>query len=150
MKRRKHPHWAAFQRLMIWLGIAADDGAATNYRYAWRNTVPHWLGYYWRHHRWVAGLRMLYWSMVRGYISEHCQFCGRPYLTWRAPDALWRELVSPTGGGLSCPVCFDRLAEQHGYTLAWRPFVWMRRTRKGKVRTDNRVFFDENFPWEKR
>jgi len=53
--------------------------------------------------------------------GEHCQRCGRPYLTaWLAPDDLWGAVTGRTdGGGLYCPMCFTALARVRGVELMW-------------------------------
>ena len=52
---------------------------------------------------------------------EHCQACGRHYLTaWEAPDELWRRIVGKGGAGLLCPMCFDRLCRERGILLHWQ------------------------------
>jgi hypothetical protein len=99
----------------------------TDYRYAWRNG-PRWALWYVRNRRLIAAARALWWALVRGYIGEGCQECGRPYLLWHARDDLYGEVTgrwpSPggeSGGGLFCLACFDRLARAKGIDLQWQP-----------------------------
>ena len=80
----------------------------------------------------LPGLRYLYWAVVRGYESELCFRCGRPYFEslgetyWYADDALWQE-VEGGPGGLRCPACFTRDARKQGILVYWRPVVESRR-----------------------
>ena len=98
-----------------------------DYRYAWRNG-PRWAMWYLRRRRIVAAVRTLWWTLVRGHISEACQDCGRPYLFWHAVDDLYGRVTGrwpfPDGEcatGLFCLDCFDRMAERRGISLRWIP-----------------------------
>jgi hypothetical protein len=84
-------------------------------RYGWR-----WVWDYVRWRRPAAALRTIYWTLIRGWDGEACQFCGRPYLLWRAPDDLWLDLIG-SPHGLCCLTCFDDRARQRGVWLQWRP-----------------------------
>jgi len=59
--------------------------------------------------------------------GEHCQACGRAYLSigwWYADDDLWAEITDRSdGSGLLCPDCFGRMARAKGIGLRWRPEV---------------------------
>ena len=94
-----------------------------NYAYTWRWGWK-WVWFYirWRPNP-AAVVRQIYWTFVRGYQGEACQFCGRPYVLWGAPDALWIEVMG-SPGGLSCPSCFDRRADKRGVCLYWTPELW--------------------------
>lgn len=65
-------------------------------------------------------------------LIEYCQDCGvRQELVWHSPDDLWAELteqpVDTDMGGVLCPECFSRHAEQRGILLRWCPSVLQRR-----------------------
>ncbi len=53
--------------------------------------------------------------------GEHCQRCGRAYLTvWRASDELWQAVTGRTdGGGLFCPECFEAMAREKRISVYW-------------------------------
>jgi hypothetical protein len=56
-------------------------------------------------------------------VVEFCHDCGvRQPIVWSAPDGLWLRLVGRSGGVL-CPACFDRRAQQAGLLLRWRPEI---------------------------
>lgn len=106
---------------------------STDYRYAWRN-APRWFGWYARRRRFLAGFRTLWGALVHGYIGETCQVCGRSYILWHADNDLYGAVTGrhaipwadgsgneELAGGLFCPDCFDRMAEQAGIWLRWRP-----------------------------
>jgi len=49
-----------------------------------------------------------------------CDDCGTPYpALWKAPDGLWRSLVSNDGSGSLCIPCFVARAAVAGYLLCW-------------------------------
>jgi hypothetical protein len=107
-----------------------------DYRYGWLNGWR-WVGYYVRRRRFLAAFRQVFSAYVRGYISESCQNCGRPYFLWHADDQLYGEVTgrwpkedgsgrSEAASGLFCPGCFDRMAERTGLVLMWRPEVFRR------------------------
>jgi hypothetical protein len=81
--------------------------------------------FYVRHGRWLALLRYGL-EVIRGYRYLVCEDCGRRCEIWRAPDALWRELVttdlkpSGSGRGVLCIACFDRKAWRAHHPLLWR------------------------------
>lgn len=54
--------------------------------------------------------------------GEHCQDCGRTYGLmgwWRAEDDLWFAVTDRRYGGLFCPDCFGRRAQEKGIPLRW-------------------------------
>lgn len=82
--------------------------------------------YYGKRRRWTALARACSRTLF-GDIYERCQDCGRRmFFVWHAPDPLWHELVSMTGGGVVCPRCFDAKATTAGYMLRWTPVVTYR------------------------
>ena len=91
----------------------------SNYRYTWRHSWG-WTGWYLKRGRVVAALRQAWGALILGDDGEACQFCGRAYLLWHAPDALWMTVMG-SKAGLSCPGCFDRRASRLGLVLRWRP-----------------------------
>jgi hypothetical protein len=98
-----------------------------NHGYAWRY-APRWALSYLFQGKPVACARTLWYSLVRGHISEACEECGRPYLLWWADDALYERVTGrdklPNGEaatGLFCFECFDTLAEGKGIRLKWVP-----------------------------
>lgn len=88
-------------------------------RYGWKWI---WEDLRWRHAP-VVALRTFYWAILRGHDGETCQFCGRRYVLWHAPNSLWREIMG-SSAGLSCPNCFDRRCERRGVWLHWQPELW--------------------------
>jgi hypothetical protein len=89
-----------------------------------------WAGWYVRRRRWSAALRQLWSAYVLGKDGEACQLCGRDYLLWHADDDLyglvtrrWPRPGGECGGGLFCLACFDRLADEQGLDLKWRPEI---------------------------
>lgn len=59
------------------------------------------------------------------YAYEICFTCGRRVgpatgSWWRAPDALWREVMGEPEG-IACPRCFTRAADRKGITIYWMP-----------------------------
>lgn len=85
--------------------------------------------YEWRaRHAWGsrrAGLRGLWWWLVRRYAGELCEDCGRPVgrwignTFWRAPDELWERVVGSPDGTV-CPRHFTERADAAGVALHWR------------------------------
>ena len=53
--------------------------------------------------------------------GELCFLCRERYLiVWQAPDRLWKEITGFNyGGGLLCPLCFDKLARKRKVQLYW-------------------------------
>lgn len=94
----------------------------TDYGYAWRHGWG-WIAYYVRFGRLIAALRQTYHVLFRGYIGEACQFCGRRYVLWHAPNAIWNEVIGDSSG-LSCPSCFDQRCAERGIWLHWTPELW--------------------------
>ena len=54
--------------------------------------------------------------------TEICQDCGRPYVSWRAPDDLYQEVHGSASGTL-CPACFDQQAHAKGIVIGFRAVV---------------------------
>jgi len=59
--------------------------------------------------------------------GEVCEDCGRGYPLWRALDDLWWSVMDGPGG-LLCPGCFDRRADEcgiqvHLWAVPWRRAV---------------------------
>jgi len=112
-----------------------SDPAYTDYRYAYRNG---WRWVWWdlRDGHVVAALRHAFWTYARGYVSETCERCGRPYFLWHTDDALYSEVTGhplrddgEAPRGLYCPTCFDNAADRLGIVLKWRPEVLKREAR---------------------
>lgn len=62
--------------------------------------------------------------------TEPCQDCGGfNGLIWHSPQPLWDELMH-RHGGLICPWCFTKRAEDEGIWITWTPMV-ARRNRIG-------------------
>lgn len=101
---------------------------AKHVRYATLSDFARVVGYEWRTRRawasWRAGLRGLWWWLIRRYAFELCQDCGRPVgraiagTWWRAPDELWLRVVGTQGGTL-CPQHFTDRAERQGIRIHW-------------------------------
>ena len=89
-----------------------------NYHYTWRHGWR-WIWSYFRYGHFRAGLRQVWWVLIRGYDGEGCWFCGNPYELWHAPDDLWERFSG--NSGLCCPRCFDALASAEGVCLRWHP-----------------------------
>ncbi len=69
--------------------------------------------------------RLRYW-LAR---VEACQRCGReqPLIWWCEDKALWQEVTGCGEGGVFCPTCFDKLADEKGILLYWEATVWKRK-----------------------
>lgn len=108
-----------------------SPGGAIDYHYAWQNGTS-WTLYYVRQKRLLATLRCIWWTFARGWITELCQDCGRPYpLWWCEDDALYNCITKSNGHGLYCLDCFDNHAEAAGKTLMWLPITfeeWIAKT----------------------
>src|SRR5271154_402062 len=67
-----------------------------------------------------AGLLRLWWADFILHplfeCGERCQDCGRPFVLWRAPDALY-EHVYGSLRGILCPACFSRRARAKGIAV---------------------------------
>jgi len=52
---------------------------------------------------------------------EHCQVCGKGYLTiYQVPDEIWKRITPKEGeAGLLCPECADTRARVLGIELYW-------------------------------
>lgn len=94
------------------------DILAVDHRYAWRYGWR-WILSYVRQGKIQPAVRQCYWVLIRGHIGEACNFCGRPYMVWWAPNDLWERFAGDAG--LCCPNCFDRRARRAGVILKWRP-----------------------------
>jgi hypothetical protein len=74
----------------------------------------------------VAWLRLVWHDFIaHGVLNrggERCQECGRGYVLWRAPDALYED-VHGSCGGLLCPACFERQAAEKGISVEFRAVV---------------------------
>jgi hypothetical protein len=88
--------------------------------------------YYVRYHpgRPWALVTALWRVIIRGHDGELCEECGLNYVLWHAPDDLYTEVVG-CAGGLLCPACFDRIADDQGIVLEWVPTVFLRRGARG-------------------
>jgi hypothetical protein len=53
---------------------------------------------------------------------EVCQDCGRGYPLWHAEGDLW-DRVHGSPGGLLCPHCFDRQAQEAGFSIEFRAIL---------------------------
>jgi hypothetical protein len=54
-------------------------------------------------------------------LIEYCDDCGiRQPLVWYSDDALWLEITGDVGGVL-CPKCFTRRADQKRIWIKWTP-----------------------------
>lgn len=69
--------------------------------------------------------RIKRWLARHTLVIEFCDDCGtRQRLVWTASDQLWSQVSGHgNGGGVLCPNCFDRRADQMGYLLRWVPQV---------------------------
>jgi hypothetical protein len=65
------------------------------------------------------------WLARHTTIVEFCKDCGvQQSLVWTASNQLWAEVSGRgDGGGVLCPICFDRRAQRLGYLLRWVPQV---------------------------
>lgn len=56
-------------------------------------------------------------------VIEFCHDCGvRQPVVWTADDELWCDVANePEGGGVLCPACFDRRAQEKCIFLRWIP-----------------------------
>ena len=53
--------------------------------------------------------------------SEHCQVCGKGYLTiYSVPDEVWKKITPKSGeAGVLCIECADRISRELGIDLYW-------------------------------
>jgi hypothetical protein len=58
-------------------------------------------------------------------LIEFCKRCGAQQpVVWTASDDLWAQFSGWTDdGGVLCPTCFDRRAQQRGVLLRWTPTI---------------------------
>jgi hypothetical protein len=55
--------------------------------------------------------------------GEHCQDCGRSYVSWHAPDDLYTEVHGSLFGTL-CPACFARQGDGRGVRICFEAQRW--------------------------
>lgn len=59
--------------------------------------------------------------------ERHCGRCRGPNVSWTAPSPLWNQVMRGGDinapelfGGIVCPTCFARTAEERGIAFGWR------------------------------
>ncbi len=53
--------------------------------------------------------------------EDKCEKCGGPNICWCCDSPLWNEVARSRGRGILCPICFVKMAQEHGYpTATWK------------------------------